>query len=111
MQRRPLDTPKPPYYSVTTTASMGDAHDPNHHIKLGLELYDEARKIDGFLGWEVIMESDFSIAISYWQSLEAISQWRKHQGHVEAKKLGKNWFSHCITRIALVERDYGFKSD
>lgn len=110
MKRKPLATPKPPYFSVTTTASMGSSHDPKHHVDRSLVLYEEAEQIDGFLGWEVMMEKDFSIAISYWNSLEAIETWRRHSGHLSAKKLGKQWFSHCMTRIAKVERDYGFEN-
>ena len=110
MLRTPLKTPKPPYYSVTTTTALNDFHDPRRHIELGLELYNQAEKIDGFLGWETMMEPDFSIAITYWRSLEAIESWRHHQGHMGAKSLGKMWFSDCMTRIALVERDYGFTS-
>jgi len=44
----------------------------------------------------------------YWRSLEAIEIWRQHPGHGGAKQLGRQWFSHCMTRIARVERDYGF---
>ena len=108
MLRLPVKSPPPPYYSVTTTATLNGAHDPKKHGNLGLALYSEAENIDGFLGWEVTMESDFSIAITYWNSLEAIETWRHHNGHVNAKKFGPKWFSHCTTRIALVERDYGF---
>ncbi|RED16558.1 antibiotic biosynthesis monooxygenase family protein [Parasphingopyxis lamellibrachiae] len=109
MDRKPAKTPAPPYYSVTTTASLGKKHDPHRHVSLGLALYAQAETIDGFLGWEVMMETDFSIAISYWRSLGSIETWRHHEGHCGAKQLGKKWFSHCITRIALVERDYGFE--
>lgn len=56
------------------------------------------------------MEKDFSIAVTYWRSLEAIELWRRHAGHCAAKRLGKQWFSHCMTRIARVEHDYGFES-
>lgn len=109
MRRTPVKTPKPPYYSVTTTATLNDAHDPERHVNLAMSLYGKVGKIDGFLGWEVMMEKDFSIAISYWSSLAAIATWRRHEEHRGAKELGKNWFSHCVTRIAMIERDYGFE--
>ncbi len=109
MIKTPAKTPQPPYYSVTTTATFNETHDANLHATMGLELYGEAINIDGFLGWEVGIEADFGIAISYWKSLEAIEIWRHHQKHKSAKLLGKKWFAQCMTRIACVERDYGFK--
>lgn len=108
MIRKPVKTPQPPYYSVTTTATLGPTHDARRHTDLGLALYTKAQEIEGFLGWEVTMEKDFSIAVTYWRSLEAIEIWRQHPGHGGAKQLGRQWFSHCMTRIARVERDYGF---
>lgn len=108
MIRQPAKTPEPPYYSVTTTAAFGDAYDATHHAKLGFELYGKASEIDGFLGWEVTVDSELGIAISYWRSLEAIAAWRRHPQHGGAKQLGRLWFRKCITRIASVERAYGF---
>lgn len=55
-----------------------------------------------------VRQSCSAMSEGYWRSLEAIEIWRQHPGHGGAKQLGRQWFSHCMTRIARVERDYGF---
>ncbi|MDO8289356.1 MAG: antibiotic biosynthesis monooxygenase [Parvibaculum sp.] len=105
-------TPKPPYYSVTTSAELDPSFDDAAHYALGLALYAHAMEIGGFLGLEACNENGGSIAVSYWESLEAIECWRQHPEHMKAKARGKSgWFGATITRIARVEADYGFNLD
>jgi len=102
-------TPRPPYYAVTTTTEFKPEFDKYEHARLGLELYQRAHEIDGFLGLEAFFESGSSIAVSYWTDLDAIERWRKHPVHGRAKGIAKaRWFGPTITRIARVESDYGF---
>jgi len=102
-------TPEPPYYSVTTTTELRPEFDQDAHMKWGTELYVKARKIDGFLGLEATYFGNLSIAVSYWASLGAIEAWRQHPAHSTAKARARaDWFGPTITRIARVERDYGF---
>lgn len=62
----------------------------------------------GFLGVESAREG-IGITVSYWESLEAIRQWKANTEHLAAQKLGrKQWYTAYKTRICLVERDYGF---
>mgnify|MGYP003676046086 FL=1 len=109
---RVVRTPKPPYYSVTTTTELNPSFDAEAHYAFGVVLYGHAMKSGGFLGLESCNENGGSIAISYWESLEAIERWRKHPEHMKAKALGKSgWFGATNTRIARVEADYGFNLD
>lgn len=102
-------TPRPPYYAVTTTTELGPQFDADAYFKLGAQLYAQAHEIGGFLGLEAFFQDGASIAVSYWESLEAIERWRAHQQHMRAKHLAKTaWFGPTITRIARVEADYGF---
>ena len=54
-----------------------------------------ASKQDGYLGIESA-RSEVGISVSYWRNLVAIKQWKGKQ----------QWYSHYITRISKVERDY-----
>lgn len=102
-------TPSPPYYAVTTTTELGPGYDDQAHRRLGLQLYARASTLAGFLGLEAFFDSGASIAVSYWENLEAIERWRNDPLHGAAKQVAKaEWFGATITRIARVEADYGF---
>jgi heme-degrading monooxygenase HmoA len=61
----------------------------------------------GFLGMESVRE-DLGITVSYWESLECITNLKRNAEHREAQRLGhKKWYSSFRIRIARVEREYG----
>ena len=65
-----------------------------------------AAEQSGFLGIESVA-GDLSITVSYWQSLDAISRWKKNAEHQEAQRLGRQqWYASFRVRVAKVERDY-----
>ena len=98
-------TPEPPYYAVIAPADL--ATNTSGYHELAQELIAIAQTIPGFIGIEGAIEESFGLAVSYWQSTEAIQLWRRHTQHVAAKTRGKrDWFTHYKTRIAKVERDY-----
>lgn len=102
-------TPPPPYYAVTTTTELGPGHDPEAYVAMATKLYAQALGLGGFLGLEAFFDGGASIAVSYWDSLEAIERWRQHAGHGAAKHRAKTeWFGATITRVARVEAEYGF---
>ena len=102
-------TPAPPYYAVTTVTELGPGYDGEAHRRLGQQLYAHAMTLGGFLGLEAFFDGDGSIAVSYWESLEAIERWRTDPRHGAAKHVAKTeWFGPTITRIARVDADYGF---
>jgi heme-degrading monooxygenase HmoA len=97
--------PDPPYYAVIAPAVLNP--DFKGYPELALRLMELARSVDGFLGIEACIGGNFSLAVSYWRSLEAIEAWRRHAQHLVAKDLGKTrWFESYVTRIAKVERVY-----
>ncbi len=98
-------TPQPPYYAVVAPAQL--SADVQGYPQMALRLMEVAREVDGFLGIESCIHGHFTIAVSYWRSLEAIEAWRRHSQHLLAKELGKTrWFESYVTRIARVERAY-----
>jgi heme-degrading monooxygenase HmoA len=98
-------TPEPPYYAVIAPAVL--SADVSGYPEMALRLMEVAREVDGFLGIESCFHGRFTLAVSYWRSLEAIEAWRTHARHRVAKEMGKTrWFEAYFTRIARVERDY-----
>ena len=98
-------TPAPPYYAVIAPAVLST--DVSGYPEMALRLMEVAREVDGFLGIESCFQGRFTLAVSYWRSLEAIDAWRAHARHRVAKDMGKTkWFDAYFTRIARVERDY-----
>ena len=102
-------TPKPPYYAVIFTAVATDE----------LEGYEEtsalmrelAEKEEGFLGLESAGDKE-EITVSYWKDLDAIQKWKHNTDHQIAKAKGrKDWYERYISRIARVEREYGFEKE
>lgn len=99
-------TPPPPYYAVifTNTRTSGD----DGYEFMAQEMVELASKQKGFLGQESAREK-IGITVSYWESLEAIKNWKMQSEHLLAQKFGREkWYSAYKTRIALVERDYSF---
>lgn len=108
-QTRIVRTPRPPYYVVTTTTELLPGYDQQKHFEIGGRLYAEAQSLGGFLGLDLFFSDGASIAASYWEDMEAVCRWRDRKTHQEAKLLAKSrWFGATITRIAKVEKDYGF---
>ncbi len=49
------------------------------------------------------------ITVSYWESLDAIKNWKQHTNHLLAQQKGQqDWYSWYKVRICKVEREYEF---
>lgn len=99
------NTPKPPYYAVIFSShrTPGD----NGYAEMAERMVELASMQPGFLGIESARE-DLGITVSYWESLDAIRQWKKHAEHQEAQRLGRQeWYASFRVRVAKVEREYG----
>lgn len=100
-----VETPKPPYYAVIAPALLSS--DLRGYPEAAEQLFALAQQVPGFLGLESCYRGKFIIAVSYWQSLEAIAQWRAHPAHRQAKQQAvAGWFTRYVTRIARVEHQY-----
>lgn len=100
-------TPKPPYYAVifTSVRMPGD----KGYAEMAIKMLNLAARQDGFLGVESANE-DIGITVSYWKDLESIHKWKTNAKHIVAQQKGrKDWYALFKTRIARVEKDYGFK--
>lgn len=103
------DTPKTPYYAVIFTSFRTEVDD--NYAEMADKMIELARLQDGFLGIE-FARNELGITVSYWRDLESIKRWKENTDHTIARNKGrKDWYSHYKTRIAKVERDYGFEKE
>ena len=98
-------TPKPPYYAVIFTSTL-KKDDPEYH-NTAVRMVELAEDQDGFLGIESARD-ELGISVSYWRDLDSIKKWKAHAEHRLAQEKGKkDWYATYMTRIALVEKEYG----
>jgi heme-degrading monooxygenase HmoA len=99
--------PKPSYYAVifSSLRTFGD----NGYGQMAERMMELAKEQPGYLGVESARGADgFGITVSYWESEEAIRNWKKNAEHLIAQETGiRHWYEHYELRIAKVERAYG----
>ncbi|NIN10283.1 MAG: antibiotic biosynthesis monooxygenase [Gemmatimonadales bacterium] len=84
----PARTPEPPYYAVvfaSTRTSVEEGYGDTAERMVEL-----ASQQPGFLGVESVRDAQLGITVSYWESLEAIRNWRSHAEHLEAQRKGRS---------------------
>jgi len=102
-------TPNPPYYAVIFTSVRTEGE--NGYEKMAQEMVELGFNQPGFLGAESARDAEgVGITVSYWDSLEAIENWRNHPRHKEAQRLGQElWYKSFATRVCKIERHGLFK--
>lgn len=99
------NTPQPPYYAVIFSSHRTDGD--NGYAEMAERMAELAAEQPGYLGMESAREN-LGITVSYWESLEAIRNWKQNAEHQEAQRIGRQqWYSSFRVRIAKVEREYG----
>ena len=97
---------KTPYYAVIFTSTRTDGD--NGYAEMAAKMDALATEQPGYLGIESAREK-LGITISYWDSLEAVANWKANADHLFAQRKGiKDWYSWYKVRICLVEREYDF---
>ncbi len=52
-------------------------------------------------------EGSLEIAISYWETLEQIQEWKNDKEHIKAKHLGKRkWYKSYTVQVVEIIREY-----
>ncbi|GED14770.1 antibiotic biosynthesis monooxygenase family protein [Aneurinibacillus migulanus] len=98
-------TPQPPYYSVIFISERTEGD--NGYEKMADKMVELASQQKGFLGVESVRdETGLGITVSYWDSLEAIKNWKEDSTHKVAQEKGKtDWYKNFALRVCKVERD------
>lgn len=100
-------TPEPPYYAVIFTSLRTEGDDG--YGAMAEAMVELAKQQPGYLGMESARDG-LGITVSYWKDLESIAAWKANVKHLAAQEAGRErWYSGFKTRIARVERDYGFE--
>jgi heme-degrading monooxygenase HmoA len=99
-------TPPTPYYAVIFTSIRTEGN--NGYAAMADAMDELAKEQEGYLGIESARD-EIGITVSYWQTLEAIRNWKANADHLIAQKYGREkWYANYKVRICKVERDYEF---
>ena len=94
------------YYAVIFNSVLNE--DAEGYEEMADQMVELAKQQAGFLGFESV-RSEIGITISYWESLDAIKNWKQNSEHLFAQKIGKEkWYQSFALRICKVERQYYF---
>ncbi len=95
-----------PYYAVIFTSTQND--NIEGYSEMAEKMENLAKKQQGFLGLESA-RNEVGITVSYWESLEAIKNWKQQSEHLIAQLKGRqDWYNWYHVRICKVEREYDF---
>jgi len=96
----------PPYYAVIFS-SLRTPEDRGYGA-MADRMLELATQQPGYLGAESARDpAGFGITVSYWLSMESISDWKANAEHKIAQESGRrDWYAHYELRIARVERAY-----
>ncbi len=80
------------------------------YLAIAAALRAELMQMPGFISverFESLTEPGKLLSLSFWESEEAIANWRRHAGHRGAQKKGRGGvFAGYRLRVAEVARDY-----
>lgn len=101
--------PKPPYYAVIFSSKRNARDEPGYGA-MAQRMVELVARQPGFLGVESTRGADgFGITVAYFDSEEAIRNWRQNAEHAAARAQGRqDWYDHFELRVAKVERAYGW---
>ena len=97
---------KIPYYAVIFTSTQTD--DTEGYSEMAEKMETLARQQEGFIGIECARNT-IGITVSYWESLDAIKNWKANTEHLFAQQKGREqWYNWYNVKICKVEREYEF---
>lgn len=97
-----------PYYAVIFTSNQKETIEG--YAEMAEQMEELAKQQEGFLGMDSA-RNDVGITVSYWESLDAVKNWKQQTDHLVAQQKGRqDWYSWYNVRICKVEREYEFNS-
>lgn len=95
-----------PYFAVIFTSTYTE--NTEGYVEMAHKMESLAKLQEGFLGMDSARE-EVGITVSYWESLDAIRNWKQNSEHLLAQQKGKEyWYNSYNVRICKVERAYEF---
>ena len=95
-------------YAVIFASQRGDAEGAAYEA-MADRMVELAAQQPGFIGVESLRGGDgFGVTISYWESEQAIRNWKANTEHLEAQRRGRSdWYTDFDLRVCRIERAYG----
>ncbi|MEO1135493.1 MAG: antibiotic biosynthesis monooxygenase [Pseudomonadota bacterium] len=96
----------PPYYAVIFSNKRRSGSED--YAEVAAQMEKLVMTMPGYLGFESARdEQGFGISVSYWETEDAILNWKKNAEHSEARRRGRaEWYQDFTVRVAKVERAY-----
>ncbi len=108
-----------PYFAVIFTSTQTE--DTQGYAEMAEKMETLAKQQKGYLGIDSARNDTSTslsvgvgvgITVSYWESLEAIKNWKANSEHLFAQQKGREqWYNWYNVRRCKVEREYEFKLD
>jgi len=101
---------KPPYYAVIFTSKQ--TAQTSGYDETGDRMVQLCSEQPGFLGITSVRNPDgVGITTCYWDSMDAIKNWKANNEHQYAQSMGKKeWYESYSVRIAKVEEEYSMEA-
>ncbi|WP_452227291.1 antibiotic biosynthesis monooxygenase family protein [Lacinutrix cladophorae] len=97
-----------PYYAVIFTSTQNE--NIEGYVEMAEKMEILAKQQEGFLGIDSARDN-VGITVSYWETIEAIKNWKQQADHLTAQLKGRqDWYNWYHVRICKVEREYAFNS-
>jgi heme-degrading monooxygenase HmoA len=96
--------PKSNFYAVIFSSTKSD--DLEGYAEMDEKTLALAQQQPGYLGYESVNHQNSGIFISYWESREAIENWRKNATHQMAKSNAGKWYKRYLSQVCLVESSF-----
>ncbi len=94
------------YYAVIFTSTQTEAKEGYSVMANKMEALAKQQK--GYISLDSA-KNEVGITVSYWESLDAIKQWKSNTEHLFAQQKGREqWYNWYNVRICKVEREYEF---
>ena len=109
---RPPDARSAQHCFAVIFSSQRTKERPEAYAAAAKAMEELAAKQPGFLGIESARDPDgFGITVSYWDSLEAIRNWKDVPAHAAVQaKAKQSFYERYEVRVCAVERGYKFPS-
>ena len=106
-----------PYYAVIFSSTQSE--NIESYAEMAEKMENLAKQENGFIGIDsarngtsTALSRAVGITVSYWESLEAIKNWKANTEHLLAQQKGREqWYNWYNVKICKVEREYEFKSE
>ncbi|WP_296380310.1 antibiotic biosynthesis monooxygenase [Winogradskyella sp.] len=96
-----------PYFAVIFTSTHTEH--TKGYAEMAEKMESLAKQQKGYIGVDSA-KNDVGITVSYWESLDAIKNWKANTEHLFAQQKGREqWYNWYNVRICKVEREYEFK--